>query len=288
GELDQYKIKKAITGKEKKLFESIELPPRPPAMCPGCPHRGIFYSLSRLKVFVSGDIGCYTLGALKPLSAMDTCVCMGASIGNAHGIEKALGKEAQGRVVAVIGDSTFLHSGITGIINVVYNRGTSTVIILDNRTTAMTGHQENPATGKTAMGEDTVEIDLERLCKAIGIERVRVVNPHRIDETERIIKEELSVEAPSVIISKAPCALLPEERRRKKPLYFVDSEACTGCRSCLRLACPAISWKGISEEEAKRRGRPKQRGISVISEVLCTGCGECEIVCKFDAIKEVK
>lgn len=288
GELDQYKIKKAITGEEKKLFKSIELPPRPPAMCPGCPHRGVFYALSKLKVFVSGDIGCYTLGALKPLSAMDTCVCMGASIGVAHGIEKAIGEALKGRVVAVIGDSTFIHSGITPLIDVVYNRGSSTIIILDNRTTAMTGHQENPATGKTAMGEDTVEIDLEKLCKAIGVKRVKVINPHRIDEAEKVIKEELKSGEPSVIISKAPCALLPEERKRKKPLYAVDTELCTGCRVCLGLGCPAISWSPISREEAIKRGREKQKGVSVISEVLCTGCGECEIVCKFDAIKEVE
>ncbi|NOX20934.1 MAG: indolepyruvate ferredoxin oxidoreductase subunit alpha [Nitrospirae bacterium] len=288
GELDAYKIRSAITGEKRSFFESVEIPPRPPAMCPGCPHRGVFYSLSKLKVFVSGDIGCYTLGALKPLSAMDTCVCMGASVSNAHGIEKALGDKARGRVVAVIGDSTFIHSGITPLIDIVYNKGTSTIIILDNRTTAMTGHQENPVTGKTAMGEDTLEIDLAELCRAIGVKRVTVVNPHDIDEVKRVLKEELSVDEPSVIISKAPCALLPEERRRKKPLYRVVYEKCTGCRVCLGLGCPAISWKSISEEEAKARGREKQKGVSIISEVLCAGCGECEIVCKYDAIVEVK
>jgi indolepyruvate ferredoxin oxidoreductase alpha subunit len=276
GELNPELVRAAITGRKKRqIFSSVDIPKRPPVMCPGCPHRGLFYVLSRLKVFVSGDIGCYTLAASRPLSAMDTCVCMGASVGGAHGMEKALGKDSLGKVVAVIGDSTFVHSGITGLIDIVYNKGFSTVIILDNRTTAMTGHQPNPATGITVKGERTEEIDLEALCRAIGVKHVHTVNPHDINTTKKIIEREVRRPAPSVIITKYPCVLLPEERRRKKPVYTVIPEKCKGCRVCLKIGCPAIHWTV---------GKGKKKGKARIDVVLCNGCGECELLCKFHAI----
>ncbi len=283
-ELNTARLKEAINGEKSEVFEPVKIPQRPPALCPGCPHRGIFYNLSRLRLYVTGDIGCYTLGALKPLSAMDTCICMGAGIGNALGIEKALGEDASGRVVAVIGDSTFIHSGITPLIDIVYNRGNTTVIILDNRTTAMTGHQPNPSTGRTINGTETNEIDLEALCRAVGVRNVVTIDPHDIDNTYRVIKEEVKRHEPSVIISRAPCALLPEVRRLRRPVFKVLEEFCTGCRRCLKLGCPALQWTGIDREEAERRGRPKQKGYTHISSVLCNGCGECEMVCRFDAI----
>lgn len=285
GELNSYIIKKCITGEERDLFEAVEIPQRPPTLCPGCPHRGIFYVLSRLKVFVAGDIGCYTLGALRPLSAMDTCVCMGAGIGNAHGIEKAIGGDSLGKVVAVIGDSTFIHSGITGLIDIVYNNGFSTVVILDNRTTAMTGHQDHPGTGIRVTGEKGKEIDLERLCRAIGVEHVYTVNPHDIESTMEVLKREINRPEPSVVITKQPCVLLPEMRKRKKALYVVLQDKCVGCMACLKLGCPAIEWVPLSREEAKRLGfKEKQRGYARINSVLCDGCGQCAPLCKSEAI----
>lgn len=285
GELNSYIIKKCITGEERDLFEAVEIPQRPPTLCPGCPHRGVFYVLSRLKVFVAGDIGCYTLGALRPLSAMDTCVCMGAGIGNAHGIEKAIGGDSLGKVVAVIGDSTFIHSGITGLIDIVYNNGFSTVVILDNRTTAMTGHQDHPGTGIRVTGEKGKEIDLERLCRAIGVEHVYTVNPHDIESTMEVLKREINRPEPSVVITKQPCVLLPEMRKRKKALYVVLQDKCVGCMACLKLGCPAIEWVPLSREEAKRLGfKEKQRGYARINSVLCDGCGQCAPLCKSEAI----
>lgn len=285
GELNSYIIKKCITGEERDLFEAVEIPQRPPTLCPGCPHRGVFYVLSRLKVFVAGDIGCYTLGALRPLSAMDTCVCMGAGIGNAHGIEKAIGGDSLGKVVAVIGDSTFIHSGITGLIDIVYNNGFSTVVILDNRTTAMTGHQDHPGTGIRVTGEKGKEIDLERLCRAIGVEHVYTVNPHDIESTMEVLKREINRPEPSVVITKQPCVLLPEMRKRKKAPYVVLQDKCVGCMACLKLGCPAIEWVPLSREEAKRLGfKEKQRGYARINSVLCDGCGQCAPLCKSEAI----
>jgi indolepyruvate ferredoxin oxidoreductase alpha subunit len=287
GELSPSIVREAITGKKaKKLFPSPEIPSRPPNLCPGCPHRGIFYALSKLGVFVSGDIGCYTLAALKPLSALDTCVCMGASIGGAFGMEKAIGEDALGKIVAVIGDSTFVHSGITGLIDIVYNKGFTTVIILDNRTTGMTGHQPHPATGITITGEPGTEIDLEALCRAIGVKHVYTVNPQEIQSTTKVLKQEIARPEPSVIITKYPCVLLPEMKKRKeKPLYLVLSDKCTGCRTCLRLGCPAIEWVPLNEKEAKKFGfKPKQKGYSSINAVLCDGCGQCASLCKFNAI----
>ncbi|HDY71091.1 MAG TPA: indolepyruvate ferredoxin oxidoreductase subunit alpha, partial [Nitrospirae bacterium] len=231
---------------------------------------------------------CYTLGFLKPLSAMDTCVCMGASIGNAFGIEKALGEDALGKVVAVIGDSTFIHSGITGLIDVVYNRGFSTVIILDNRITAMTGQQANPASGTTISGEPTGMIDFEALCRAVGVRHVRTVNPHDIEAILKVLKREIERPEPSVVITRAPCVLLPEERTREKTRYHVIMDKCTGCRACLSLGCPAISWVSVDGEEAKRLGlKEKQKGYALIDYLLCNGCAQCVYPCKFKAIRKV-
>jgi len=268
-------------------FPAPELPPRPPNMCPGCPHRGLFYNLARLKVFVSGDIGCYTLGFLPPLSAMDACVCMGASIPMAHGMAKALGDEGKGKIVAVIGDSTFCHSGITGLLNSAYNGDSTTIVILDNRITAMTGHQPNPVSGSTLMGEPATAMDLERLCHALGVEHVRVVDPHDIPATYKVLQEEVNRDALSVVISRAPCALLPEVRKRPVVPLAITPTACTGCRSCLRIGCPAIVWKPVSSDEALAIGLPKgekQEGHAEIN-FLCIGCGQCTALCKFGAIK---
>lgn len=287
GELNPWIVRRAITGeKGRVVFEPVQIPMRPPNLCPGCPHRGIFYAISKLGVFVAGDIGCYTLAALKPLSAMDSCVCMGASIGTAFGMEKAIGKESLGKIVAVIGDSTFMHSGITGLIEVVYNRGFTTVVILDNRTTGMTGHQPNPSTGSTLSGEISAAVDIEALCRAIGVKHVRTVNPHNIEETHKVLKEEIERPEPSVIITKAPCVLLPEMKKRKgMQLYTIVSSKCTGCRSCLKLGCPAIEWVPLKAEEAKKLGyKEKQKGYSRIDPVLCDGCGQCAPLCKFKAI----
>jgi len=285
GELNSFIVRRAITGEESRLFKPIDIPQRPPSLCPGCPHRGVFYALSRLDVFVAGDIGCYTLGALKPLSAMDSCICMGAGIGNAHGMEKALGRESTGKVIAVIGDSTFIHSGITGLIDIVYNNGCSTVVILDNRTTAMTGHQDHPGTGMRVTGEKGREIDLERLCRAIGVEHVYTVNPHDIKATMDILKREINRPEPSVVIARHPCVLLPEMKKRKKPLYIILHDKCIGCRACLKLGCPAIEWVPLSKEEAMRLGfKEKQKGYARINSVLCDGCGQCAPLCKSKAI----
>jgi indolepyruvate ferredoxin oxidoreductase alpha subunit len=257
------------------------LPPRPPIMCPGCPHRGIFTILSKLILFVTGDIGCYTLGFLPPLQAIDTCVCMGASIGHALGLDKALGEEAQGKVVAVIGDSTFLHSGITPLLDVVYNKGKVTLIILDNGTTAMTGRQDHPGTGYTLKGEETFRVDLAKLAKALGVKYVRTVNPYQLKATERIIKKELQRPAPSVIISRAPCVLSRRERMVSGRPFLVDPDLCRGCRACLQLGCPAIAWEEGNHDQEGR----KKKGRAVIDKFLCNGCTLCVQICKFAAIK---
>ncbi len=287
GELNPRIVKASVGGEAPtRVFKPVPIPQRPPNLCPGCPHRGIFYALSRLGLFVAGDIGCYTLAALKPLSAMDSCVCMGAGIGNAFGMEKALGKDALGKIVAVIGDSTFFHSGITGLIDIVYNRGFTTVIILDNRTTGMTGHQPHPSSGVTVSGEYTTPIDIETLCRAIGVQHVYTVNPNDIEATQRIVKQEVERPQPSVIITRSPCVLLPEMRKRKdRALYVVIPEKCTGCKTCLKLGCPAIEWVALTSEEAKKRGyKETQKGYSLINAVLCDGCGQCAPLCKFKAI----
>lgn len=268
GELSQTVIAEKILGIKPEYTEFPEnVPVRPPVMCAGCPHRGLFYCLSKLKVTVSGDIGCYTLGASAPLSAMDTTICMGASVSALHGFNKARGEEAEKKSVAVIGDSTFMHSGMTGLVNIAYNSTNSTVIILDNSITGMTGHQQNPTTGKNLKGDPAAAVNLEALCKALGINRVRVVDPYCLAETEKAIKEELAVAEPSVIISRRPCALLKYVKH--KPSLKVDSEKCKGCKMCMKLGCPAISIKD---------------GKAVIDNTQCVGCGICQEMCKFDAI----
>ncbi len=250
-----------------------DIPPRPPLLCPGCPHRGVFNTLRTMRVAVIGDIGCYTLGALPPLDAMDTMVDMGASISNALGIQKARGEEFSRRSIAVIGDSTFVHSGITGLIDIVYNQGQTTVIILDNDTTAMTGHQEHPATGRTIKGEPTVRLDLEALCRAIGIQNVSVVDPLQLDILKETIKTELERPEPSVIIARRPCALLVKEPARVR--YYVDEDICNGCRLCIRLGCTGIKWK----DEEK---------VAIFNHNNCISCGLCPQVCRFGAIKTVE
>jgi len=285
GELNPGLVERGLRGLLQVPKEETykNLPARPPIMCPGCPHRGIFSILSKMKLFVTGDIGCYTLGFLPPLSAIDTCVCMGASIGHAMGLDKALGKEALGKVVAVIGDSTFLHSGITSLLNVVYNKGAVTLIILDNRTTAMTGRQDHPGTGFTLKGEETSRVDLVKLSKALGVKHIKVVDPYQLASTERVIKREVRRPEPSVIISRAPCILSRRERTEQEKSFFVSPEACTGCRTCLRLGCPAIEW--VKENGAGPEGK-KRKGRASIESFLCTGCTLCAQVCKFGAIKE--
>ncbi len=289
GELNARTVREAIMPgtSEAASFEPVDIPMRPPNMCPGCPHRGIFHVLRKHKVFVSGDIGCYTLAALPPLQAMDTCVCMGASVGIAHGMDKALGAEVKGKVVGVIGDSTFMHSGITGLINIAYNKGISTIIILDNRITAMTGHQQNPVTGFTLSGEPTTEVDIEALCKAIGIKNVQTIDPHDIPTARKVVQEELERDEPSVIITKAPCVLIPEHRNKKRARYFTKEENCVGCRQCISIGCPSISWVPLTPEEAAAKGyKEKQKGHSLIDSVICDGCGQCFHLCKFDAIQK--
>jgi indolepyruvate ferredoxin oxidoreductase alpha subunit len=286
GELNTAIVRNAVEPSEEiALFQAPELPMRPPNMCAGCPHRGIFFNLSRMNLFVSGDIGCYTLGFLPPLSAMDSTVCMGAAIPIAHGMAKALGEGAHDKVVSVIGDSTFIHSGITGLINSVYNNSASTLIILDNRITAMTGQQHNPASGSNIKGEAAPSIDLEALCRAIGVAHVYVVDPHDIPGTRKVLKEAVALEEMSVVISKAPCVLLPEIKLKKPVSYFTNQDNCVGCMSCIRLGCPAISWTPFAEGEAEARGyKKKQKGISKIDEILCNGCGQCASLCKFHAV----
>ena len=244
------------------------IPARPPVMCAGCPHRGLYYVLSKLKLTVIGDIGCYTLGAIAPLNAVDSVVCMGASVSGIHGFLKA-SPEAENRTVAVIGDSTFMHSGMTGLVNIAYNDSKSTVIILDNSITGMTGHQQNPTTGFNLKGDPAAKVDLEALCRALGIRRVRVVDPYDLKQCETAIREELAADEASVIISRRPCALL-KYVKHKKPL-LTDSTKCVGCKMCMKVGCPAIS---VSDGKAS------------IDTTLCTGCGVCSQLCKFDALQE--
>ncbi len=259
-------------------YELPRLPARPPNMCPGCPHRGVFYVLSKKKVFVTGDIGCYTLAFLPPLKAIDTCLCMGASIGHAVGMDKVLNESGQGKVAAVIGDSTFFHSGITSLMNAAYNRSNATIIILNNSTTAMTGAQHHPGTGFTLMGEKTGSVDIAALARALGIKRVRIVDPYNLAETRSAIDEEMNAPETSVIISEAPCILLPKSRREDWHILTVDNALCTGCKSCLMLGCPAIGW------EPKEKNAKGKNGTSSIEPSLCIGCGLCKSLCKFDAI----
>jgi indolepyruvate ferredoxin oxidoreductase alpha subunit len=286
GELNTTIVRKSIDpASVAELFAPVALPMRPPNMCAGCPHRGIFYNLSRMKVFVSGDIGCYTLGFLPPLSAMDSCVCMGASVGIAHGMTKALGDAAKGKIVSVIGDSTFIHSGLSGLINSVYNGSSSLLIILDNRITAMTGQQNNPASGYSIKGEAANAIDLEALCRAVGVTHVDVVNPHDIKACRKVLDKALERDEVSVVIARAPCVLIPEMKKAVSIPFVTRLANCTGCMACVRLGCPAISWNPVGPEKAKALGyKEKQKGFALINEVQCNGCGQCQMLCKFDAI----
>ncbi|MCQ2468984.1 MAG: indolepyruvate ferredoxin oxidoreductase subunit alpha [Ruminococcus sp.] len=269
GELSQSIIAEKLLGITKESASLDEnIPVRPPVMCPGCPHRGLFYCLSKNNITVSGDIGCYTLGAAAPLFAVDTTICMGASISGLHGFNKARGAESEHKTVAVIGDSTFMHSGITGLVNIAYNNSNSTVIILDNSITGMTGHQQNPTTGKNLKGDPAAAVNLEELCKAVGIKRVRVVDPYHLAETEAAIKEELAADEASVIISRRPCALLKYVKHNAP--VAVDTDKCVGCKNCMKLGCPAISMKN---------------GKAVIDHTQCVGCGICQEQCKIGAIK---
>ncbi len=268
GEFSQKLVKKLLTGEEAKSVALEEtVPVRPPVMCCGCPHRGVFYALKREKVYVSGDIGCYTLGASAPLSAMDACICMGASVSALHGYNKARGPEGEKKAVAVIGDSTFIHSGITSLIDIAYNATNSVVIVLDNSITGMTGHQQNPTTGYNIKGDPAAAVDLEALCRAVGIRRVTVVDPYDLKEVTRVLKEELAAEEPSVIISRRPCALLKYVKH--KPALKVEPEKCIGCKSCLGIGCPAISLR---------------EGKAVIDGTQCVGCGVCTTLCPKGAI----
>ncbi len=268
GEFSQATIAQAFA---KELPESVSadsvIPNRPPMMCAGCPHRGLYYTLAKNKITALGDIGCYTLGAAPPLNALDSTLCMGASISGLHGFNLARGKDAEKKSVAVIGDSTFMHSGMTGLVNVAYNATNSTVIIVDNSITGMTGHQQNPTTGYNIKGDPAAKVDLEALCKALGINRVRVVDPYDLKACNDAVREELAVEEPSVIISRRPCVLL-KSVKHEAPLK-VDADKCKSCKRCMTLGCPAISMKD---------------GKAKVDATLCVGCGVCKQLCAFDAI----
>ncbi|MBR2448743.1 MAG: 4Fe-4S binding protein, partial [Clostridia bacterium] len=272
GEYSANMLKKALFNENGICFDKKEAPNRPPILCPGCPHRSVFSVLNKLKIHAAGDIGCYTLGAVAPLGVIDSTLCMGASISSLHGIEKARGKEFLKNWVAVIGDSTFLHTGINSLVNMVYNKATGTVLILDNRTTGMTGHQQHAATGKTLKGEDTYAINLAELCKAIGVPNVIEVNAFDIVELEKVIKASVNGEVLTVIIAKAPCALL---KGQKFPYKCVaNPEKCKKCGMCLKIGCPAITKQAD--------------GTVKIDQTMCNGCGLCKSYCKFNAIDKVE
>ncbi len=273
GELNPEIIAQAFSlesPQQESVLKDVPIPPRPPVLCPGCSHRGVFYAMKKLRLTVTGDIGCYTLAAIPPLETMDTCLCMGASIGYAEGIEKAAGDKLKGKLIGVIGDSTFFHSGITGLLDIVYNQGKTKICILDNHITAMTGHQEHPGSGLTLKGEPTTKVDLEALCRAVGIKRVVKVDPYNLDQTVATLKQEMAADEPSVIIADAPCVI----RARivfNKP-YFVDPEKCIMCGMCHKVGCPAI--------EKDENGKTK------INDLLCIGCDICRQVCKPEAIQK--
>ena len=268
GEFSQNLVRKCLGMKEPEHITIEEnVPARPPVMCAGCPHRGIFYILKKKKCMVYGDIGCYTLGAVAPLNAMDLNVCMGASCSGLHGFNKAIGEEAESNSVGVIGDSTFMHSGMTGITDISYNMSNSTVIILDNSITGMTGHQQNPTTGKNLRGEPAGKVDLEALCRALGFNRVRVVDPYDLKAVEETVTEELAAKEPSIIISRRPCVMI--KGTVHKPPISVDESKCVGCKQCMSIGCPAIAVKGKKVH---------------IDPTLCIGCKVCSQMCKFEAI----
>lgn len=272
GEYTPRMIKKVILNEDSNSFNTIEeqIPARPPVMCAGCPHRGTFYTLKKLGLTVSGDIGCYTLGAVKPLESVDSTICMGASVSAAFGMSKARGKEFNKKLVSVIGDSTFIHSGITGLIDIVYNKGANTIIILDNSITGMTGHQQNPTTGKTIRMEDTIPVNLVDLAHSVGVRRVVVADPFDVKHFEEVVKEEVNADEVSVIIAQRPCALL---KTVKYTGHCEISDDCRKCKQCLKLGCPAISLVGDKV---------------IIDETQCNGCGLCVNVCPFKAIKKIE
>lgn len=270
GEFSQKTVREVILGEQPdSIALDTDIPVRPPVMCCGCPHRGLFYALKKLKVYVSGDIGCYTLGASAPLAMMDTCVCMGASVSALHGYNLARGEESEKKSVAVIGDSTFMHSGVTGLIDIAYNATNSVVIVLDNSITGMTGHQQNPTTGYTIKGDPASAVNLESLCHAVGIDNVAVCDPYNLDETIAVIKEQLEKDGPSVVISRRPCALLKYVKHN--PPLRVEADKCIGCKMCMSIGCPAISIKD---------------GKAQIDNTQCVGCGVCKGLCKKSAIVE--
>ena len=270
GEFSQNLIRKVFGLPLPEVVTNDDMiPVRPPVMCAGCPHRGLFYTLAKHKVTVIGDIGCYTLGSAQPLNAVDSVLCMGASVSGIHGFNKIGGKNTTGKTVAVIGDSTFMHSGMTGLVNISYNASDSTVIILDNSITGMTGHQQNPSTGYNIHGDPATKVDLEAFCRAIGIDRVRVVDPYDLAACDKAITEELAFEGPSVIISRRPCALL--KTVKAKPALVVDTDKCRACKKCMKLGCPAIHI---------------ENGKACVDATLCVGCGVCRQLCAFGAIGE--
>lgn len=271
GEYSANMIRERILGETLEIDQPAAVPGRPPILCPGCPHRSVYYTLKKLKMHAAGDIGCYTLGAVAPLSVVDTTMCMGSSISTLHGMEKAKGKEYIKNWVAVIGDSTFLHTGVNSLMNMVYNQATGTVMILDNSTTGMTGHQDHAATGKTLMGDPTYAIDIPGLCRAMGIKNVVEVNAFDIETLEKTIREEVAKDEVSVIITKSPCVLLSKE---KKPLYTAHADKCKKCGMCMKPGCPAMTKNAD--------------GTVYIDDTMCTGCGLCEKLCKFNAIELVK
>ncbi len=269
GEFSQKTIAKAFGLAEKENVSlDTAIPVRPPMMCAGCPHRGMYYVLAKNKITVLGDIGCYTLGSMPPLNALDMTLCMGASVSGIHGFNKAGGSETEHKTVCVIGDSTFMHSGVTGLINIAYNQSNSTVIILDNSITGMTGHQQNPTTGLNIKGDPAGKVNLESLCRSVGINSVRVVDPYNLEECEKAVLEELAKDEPSVIISRRPCVLL-KYVKPKKPLH-INKDKCRGCKRCMKFGCPAISFRD---------------GHAVIDNTLCIGCGVCAGLCPFDAFE---
>ena len=268
GEYSANMIRTAILGEKLDIAAPAPAPGRPPILCPGCPHRSVYYVLNKLKLHAAGDIGCYTLGAVAPLSVVDTTICMGASISSLHGMEKAKGKEYIKNWVAVIGDSTFLHTGVNSLMNMMYNHATGTVLILDNSTTGMTGHQDHAATGKTLQGDPTYAIDIPALCRAIGVKNVVEVNARDIQAVEKAVKEEIAKDEVSVIITKTPCVLLDKS---KKPLYQTHTDKCKKCGMCMKPGCPAMTKNAD--------------GTVSIDDTMCTGCGLCASLCKFDAIE---
>ena len=271
GEYSANMLREAILKQDLGLKEPAKAPGRPPILCPGCPHRSVFYVLNKLKMHAAGDIGCYTLGAVAPLSVIDTTMCMGSSISTLHGMEKAKGKDYIKNWVAVIGDSTFMHTGVNSLMNMVYNNATGTVIIMDNSTTGMTGHQDHAATGKTLQGDPTYAINIQALCRAIGVKNVYEINAFDLPLLEKTIKEENEKDEVSVIITKTPCVLLD---KRKKPLYTAHADKCKKCGMCMKPGCPAMT--------------KNPDGTIRIDDTMCTGCGLCEQLCKFDAIELVK